>query len=226
MHIPKELFYNSISGSPLIRDGQVAGTISVARDITERKLMEDKLCREEQRFRAFVEHSSDIIVLMNLEGIITYINPAVEKVLGFKPEERIGAKGFELIHPDDMKFLADSFNILARDTNAPVINGEMHLRHKDGNWRTLEVVGSNLVQDNVIEAVIVNYRDITECKRVDEVLREAARDWQITFDATRDAICLLDTEQRILRCNLAMDKMFGVTQKKISGGTAGMLSMA
>jgi diguanylate cyclase (GGDEF)-like protein/PAS domain S-box-containing protein len=206
-----------IHGSPLIRDGQVAGTISVARDITERKLMEDKLCREEQRFRTFVEHSSDIIVLMNLEGIITYINPAVEKVLGFKPEERIGAKGFELIHPDDMKFLADSFNILARDTNAPVINGEMHLRHKDGNWRTLEAVGSNLVQDNVIEAVIVNYRDITERKRVDEVLREAARDWQITFDAARDAICLLDTEQRILRCNLAMDKMFGVTQKKNIG---------
>ena len=153
-----------ISGAPLIRDGQVAGTISVARDITERKLMEEKLRYEERRFRTFVEHSLDIIVLMNLEGIITYINPAVEKVLGFKPEERIGAKGFELIHPDDMKFLTDSFNTLARDTNSPVIKAEMHLRHKDGSSRTLEAVGSNLVHDNVIEAVIVNYRDITERK--------------------------------------------------------------
>ena len=101
---------------------------------------------------------------MNLEGIITYINPAVEKVLGFKPEERIGAKGFELIHPDDMKFLTDSFNTLARDTNSPVIQGEMRLRHKDGSWRTLEAVGSNLVNNNVVEAIIVNYRDITERK--------------------------------------------------------------
>ncbi len=177
-----------IHGSPLIRDGQVAGTISVARDITERKLMEEKLRREEQRFRALVEHSSDIIVLLNLEGIITYINPAVEKVLGFKPEERIGAKGFELVHPDDMKFLTDSFNTLARDTNSPVIQGEMHLRHKDGSWRTFEAVGSNLVNNNVVEAVIVNYRDITERKQAEDVLKESEqryRELSIIDDLTQ-----------------------------------------
>ena len=162
-----------IHGSPLVRDGQVAGTISVARDITERKLIEEKLRFEEKRFRAFVEHSSDILVLMNLEGTIAYTNPAVEQVLGFKPEERIGAKGFELVHPDELKFLADSFNILARDANAPVIKGEMHLRHKDGSWRTLEAVGSNLVNNNVVEAIIVNYRDITDRKRAEEELRES-----------------------------------------------------
>jgi diguanylate cyclase (GGDEF)-like protein/PAS domain S-box-containing protein len=177
-----------IHGSPLMRDGQVVGTISVARDITERKLIEEKLRFEEQRFRAFVENSSDIIVLINLEGIITYINPAVEKVLGFKPEERIGAKGFELIHPDDMKFLTDSFNILATDTNSPVIKAEMRLRHKDGSWLTLEAVGSNLVHDNVIEAVIVNYRDITERKRVEDVLKESEqryRELSIIDDLTQ-----------------------------------------
>jgi diguanylate cyclase (GGDEF)-like protein/PAS domain S-box-containing protein len=167
-----------IHGSPFIRDGQVAGTISVARDITERKLMEEKLRHEEQRFRTFVEHSLDIIVLLNLEGIITYVNPAVEKVLGFKPAERIGAKGFELIHPDDMKFLTDSFNTLARDTNSPVIRGEMHLRHKDGSWCTLEAVGSNLVHDNVIESIIINYRDITERKRAEEVLKESEKKYR------------------------------------------------
>ena len=78
------------------------GILGVIRDITERKLMEDKLHLEEQRFRAFVEHSSDMIVILNLEGIITYVNPAIESILGFKPEERIGAKGFERVHPDDI----------------------------------------------------------------------------------------------------------------------------
>ena len=139
----------------------------------KRKKAKEKLHHEEELFRAFVEHSSDIIVLLNLEGTIIYINPAVEQVLGFKPEERIGAKGFELVHPDDIKFLADSFNTLARDTNSPVIQGEPHLRHKDGSWRTLEAVGSNLVHNNVIEAVIINYRDITERKKTEEALRES-----------------------------------------------------
>jgi PAS domain S-box-containing protein len=139
----------------------------------KRKKAKEKLHHEEELFRAFVEHSSDIIVLLNLEGTIIYINPAVEQVLGFKPEERIGAKGFELVHPDDIKFLTDSFNTLARDTNSPVIHGEMRLRHKDGSWRTLQAVGSNLVHNNVIEAVIINYRDITERKKTEEALRES-----------------------------------------------------
>ncbi len=136
------------------------------------KQAEEKLRHEEQRLRAFVEHSLDIIVLLDLEGTITYVNPAIESVLGFKPEERIGAKGFELVHPDDMNFLADSFNTLSRDTNFPVIQTEMRLRHKDGSWRTLEAVGSNLVSDNVVEAIVVNYRDITERKLAERILRE------------------------------------------------------
>ena len=162
-----------IHGSPLIRNGQVAGTISVARDITERKLMEDKLRHEEQRFRAFVEHSSDIIVLLNLEGTITYMNPAVEKVLGFKVEERIGAIGLELVHPDDRKHLIDKFNTLVKDKKSPVIKAEMRLRHKDGSWRTIEAVESNMVNNNVVEAIVVNYRDITKRKEA-ESEREAA----------------------------------------------------
>jgi len=150
-------------------------------NVNLRERTEEKLRHEEQRFQAFVEHSSDIIALINLEGIITYINPAVEKVLGFKPEERIGAKGFELVHPDDMKFLADSFNTLAGDTNAPIIQREMRLRHKNGSWRTVEGVGSNLIHNNVVEGVIVNYRDITERKQRDEEL-------QRTLDSLRKAI--------------------------------------
>ena len=96
----------------------------------------------------------------------------MEKVLGFKPEERIGAKGFELIHPDDIKFLTDNVIILFTDTNTPVVQFEIRLRHKDGSWRTFEAVGSNLVHNNVVEAVIVNYRDITERKQVEESLKE------------------------------------------------------
>ena len=163
------------SSVSLIRDtqGNPIGFRGIIRDITERKQIEEKLRREEQRFRAFMEHSSDIVVILNREGTITYINPAVERILGFKIEERIGASGFERVHPDDMKSLADAFNTLARDTNTPILQSEMHLRHKDGSWRTFEAVGSNLVNNNVVEAVIVNYRDITERKRVEDALRKS-----------------------------------------------------
>jgi diguanylate cyclase (GGDEF)-like protein/PAS domain S-box-containing protein len=155
------------------KDGKLLSFLGEGRDITERKLIEDRLRSEQQRFRALIEHSSDIIVVVNLKGTISYINPAVEHVLGYKPEERIGAKGFELIHPDDMSFLAESFTTLVADPNPHVIKGEMRLRHKGGSWLTLEAVGSNLINNNVVEAVIVNYRNITERKKAEEVLRES-----------------------------------------------------
>lgn len=168
----KIVFFADISGS-MITMGEKEYAIGMFRDVTERKIMEEKLRLEEQRFRNFVEHSSDIIALVNLKGVITYVNPAIEYVLGFKPEERIGAKGFELVHADDIPFLTESFFSLVKNPNAPPVHGEMHLRHKNGTYRTLEAVGSNLVKDNVVEAIIINYRDITERKLAEEALQKS-----------------------------------------------------
>ena len=193
-------------------------------DVNRRERTEEKLRHEEQRFRAFVEHSSDIIVLLNLEGIITYINPAVEKVLGFKPEERIGTKGFELIHPDDRKFLADSFNTLATDTNSPVIRGDLHLRHKDGSWRTLEAVGSNLVNNNVVEAIIVNYRDITKRKEAEseretalEALRESEELFRNYMEFAPDGVYMSDMKGNFLYGNRRCEEIIGYRREDLIG---------
>jgi diguanylate cyclase (GGDEF)-like protein/PAS domain S-box-containing protein len=174
----------------LLKDsaGKRKGFRGITRDITERKIMEDKLHQEEQRFRAFIEHSSDIIIVTDLKGTITYINPAVEQVLGFKPEERIGHKGFDLIHPDDYTFLVESFDNLIADITPRVVKGEMHLRHKNGTYRTLEAIGSNLIINNVVESIVVNYRDITERKRTEEALRKSEQRYlelSIIDDLTR-----------------------------------------
>ena len=186
---------------------------------SQAKHMQEKLRYEEQRCRAFVEHSLDIIVILNPERIITYINPAVERVLGFKPEERIGAKGFELVHPDDMKFLADSFNTLVKDTNSPAIRGEMHLRHKDGRWRTMEFVGSNLVKGNVVEAVIVNYRDITERELLGRSLAENEARLRTLVQTIPDLIWLKDADGVYLACNTMFERCFGAREADIVGKT-------
>jgi PAS domain S-box-containing protein len=185
----KTVFFADISGSPIIL-GEQEYLIGMFRDITERKQTEEKLRFEQQRFQAFVEHSSDIILIVNQEGIITYINPAVERILGFKVEERIGANGFERIHPDDLKFVTDKFNILVRDTTSPVLKTEIHLRHKDGSWRTLEAVGSNLVNNNVVESIIVNYRDITDRKKAEEMLLFISK----AVENSSDAIAISDPQ--------------------------------
>ena len=174
----------------LIRDedGKPVNLLCEGRDITERRLMEEKLHKEEQRFRALIEHSSDIIVVLDPQATITYINPAIEHFLGFKPEERIGKKGNELVHPDDINRLAESYILLLTDVNAPVLYWEMRLRHKNGKWRTFEAVGSHSVKNGIVEAVIVNYRDITERKKAEDTLRESEKRYlelSIIDDLTR-----------------------------------------
>ena len=160
--------------------GKPSGFRGVVRDITERRKIEERLRREEQRFRALAEQSSDIILLVNRKGVITYENSAVS-ILGINADNRIGENVFERVHHDDMKIVYDSFIILFNDKNAPVQKAEIRLRNADGSWHTFEAMGSNLVRDNVIEAAIVNLRDITERKRADEKLRQ-------TLDSLRKAV--------------------------------------
>ena len=181
------------------------------------KQIEEKLRYEEQRFRAFVENSSDIITLVNLEGIVTYVNPALEKVLGFKPEERIGANGFELVHPDDIKFLADAFNTLSTDTNAPVIEGSVRLCHKDGSWRTLEGVGSNLINNNVVEAIVINYRDITDRKQSEESLRQSEEKYRTILKEIQEGYFEVDLAGNFTFFNDSLSRLLGYSQEELMG---------
>ena len=159
----------------LLKDssGKPIGFRGILRDVTDRKRTEDKLREEEQRFKALAEQSSEVIVLVNREGIVTYENPAIEKALGFKPEERIGVSAFNLIHPDDLKIVNNAFHTLFNDKNATVQKAEIRIRHKDGGWRTFETVAGNLIYNNIIEFAIVNLHDITERKKTEHALQES-----------------------------------------------------
>ena len=139
-------------------------------DITERKLAEEKLIAQEQRFRILAEQSSDIIVVVNSEGIITYENPSLERILGHKFNERIGGKASDNIHPDDLNIALDSFNKLFSDIKTPPQHAEIRVRDIDGKWHVFEYVASSLCKDNVLEEIIVNIRDVTERKKAEEAL--------------------------------------------------------
>jgi len=159
----------------LMRDasGNPTGFRGIVRDVTERRKMEEKLLKEEQKFRALTEQSSDIIVMVDRKGRILYENQSVRKLLGYRPEERIGASALEHIHPDDLKNNLKEFEKLFTAPNSFVLKTEVRLRHKNGSWRTFEEVASGLIQGNTVESAIVNLRDITERKRAEEALRSS-----------------------------------------------------
>jgi len=165
-------------GKNLLNNPDIKGFIINVRDVTDQKKAEKKFHAEQERFRALTEQSSEVILLVNRDGKITYENPAIENALGFKPNERIGASAFNLVHPDDVKIVTNSFSILFEDKNASVQKAEVRLRHKDGSWKTFMAVASNLKHENNIEYAIVNLHDITERKMIEHALQESKQKYK------------------------------------------------
>ncbi|MBV9258202.1 MAG: PAS domain S-box protein, partial [Ktedonobacteraceae bacterium] len=114
----------------------------------------------ERGFRALIEHSSDVIILANAEGIVTYVSPSLTSVLGYTSEEFIGLSSLTLIHPDDLSALQKiSYEI--RRSPGKSLSSEYRLRCKDGSWRWFEGTGTNLLHNPDVEAIVGNFRDIT-----------------------------------------------------------------
>ncbi len=178
--------------------------LTFAHDITQRKQAEEKLRREEQQFRALAEQTPDMIVLINRDIIVTYVNPAVERFLGRKKEEIIGSYLFNYPHPDDLDLVVDIFTTFFKDTNPNVQRAELRLCDKDGVWHTVDAVGTNLVRDNVAEAVIVNLRDITERQQMENELRASESNFRHSLDESPLGVRISTVEGETIYANKAI----------------------
>jgi PAS domain S-box-containing protein len=116
--------------------------------------MEKKIQAEDRLFRVLDEQSSDIILLVNREGVTIYENDAVERILGFKAEARIGSNVFDNIHPDDLNAITVAFDKLFQDESAPTQKDEVRIRDIHGNWHNFEIGASNLTQQNVVKRLL------------------------------------------------------------------------
>ena len=153
--------------------GAAAGIVTIGEDVTERRAAEDELRMREEHYRSLIENSSDVICVLTSDGTSLYESPAVERVLGWKPEELVGRSNFAFRHPDDAEKADASFAaILAGEVVPPI---ELRLRHRDGSWRVVASVGRLREQDGR-PVVVINYRDVTERRELEEQLLPGAED--------------------------------------------------
>jgi PAS domain S-box-containing protein len=186
-------------------------------DILKKNKVQVKLCDEDLRFRALVEQSPDIICLVDRNGIITYENKAVEKVLGYRRQDRIGASSFDHVHSEKRQSMKRGFNKLFKDINAPAFQSEVRIRHKDGTWRIFEIICSVLSGNNTAKSVTVNLRDITERKEVEEKLRKSEANYRQLFDNAPAGIYQIDFKNRkFLNANDVFCKYAGCSQEEIA----------
>lgn len=117
-------------------------------------------------FRSLIENSNDVISLLDDKGIIIYSSPSITRILGYSDKERIGHSIFENIHAEDLPRLKNAFARLVSNPEL-VIYETVRYQHQDGGWRWMEGHAKNLLDDPVVHAIVINFRDVTERKQVE-----------------------------------------------------------
>ncbi len=159
--------------------------IWVAHDITERKRAEEALKNSETRFRSLIENGLDNISLVAADGALLWESPAVVRTLGYRQGEFVGDNMFELLHPDDLDRTRALLAKLIQEPGSRQ-SGSFRLRHKDGTWRWVEAVATNLLHEPSVNAIVINYHDITERTLAEQAVRESEQHFRSLFENMLD----------------------------------------
>lgn len=124
-----------------------------------------------------LDYSSDYVMIVDNEGTIKYISPAVERVMGFHPSELVGENSLKFAHPDDLEYATSALLEVITNPDSEV-TVEFRSKDADGIWRWIEVRGRNLLEDPIIEGIMVNVRDVTERKEHEQNFEQQTERFQ------------------------------------------------
>lgn len=155
---------------PVLDKGTVTGHVGVRLVITDKKDLMEDVEHERNYYRALSENATDMVSVLREDGTIDYASPSFEFILGHNPDELKGKKIFELMHPDDLPVIGETFKkVIANPSVLHTVEFRFH--HRDGSWRTMEAVGKNLLANQIIKGIVCNCRDISARKETDGKLK-------------------------------------------------------
>lgn len=189
--------------SSILPDGSV---IVLGRDITERKKAEAELSDRERYFHTLIKYSSVAIILFEEDGTSIYQSPAIGKIVGYQIGEGVRANLFSFLHPDDVH----AFEEMKADLllhPGKTVNGEVRVRHVDGNYRWIGGSVTNFLEQDNLHAFMASYHDITESKLDAEKLLAERSLLRALIDNMPDLIYVKDTSGKKIIAN-KKDQMY------------------
>ena len=151
---------------------------------------------DDKYFRALIENSNEGIAVVNLHGEILYVSPTINKVLGCIDEEMMRDGYFKFVHPEYAEVAQEIFQNFVSG-GVEFRNVEIKMKHKNGNYIWVEANITNMLNNEDIKGIVVNFRDIDEKKQAEEKLKFNS----MVFDKISDNIVVTDLEGRVSYCN-------------------------
>jgi len=205
-------------GYLLYKNGRAIRMIGSMQDITERKLAELQVMNSERRFRSLVQNGSDMIKILDKNGVFIFSSPSVEQVLGYASDQIVGKTFFEFMHPDEVIDMRKHFEII-KDSDYHEIQ-YFQFRNAAGEWRWLETKLTNLLNDPAVKGIVSNSRDVTEKKKAEEAIRASEERYRNLFFYNPMSIYIWDIETfEILEVNDTAPREYGYTREEFLGLT-------
>lgn len=183
-----------------------------ARNVTQRKREAEERRALEARFEALLRHSRDVLVVSDPEGVITYVSPGAEQVIGWRPDEIVGTDGLHLIHAEDRPAFDAHVGWLVAHPGEPC-QTELRLHHADGSWRWAEAVMANLLDDRSVRAVVSHFRDITQRKLSEVALRASEERFRSLVRHSSDVVAVTDEHGELRYVSPAAEHVLGYTEQ-------------
>jgi PAS domain S-box-containing protein len=166
-------------------------------------------------YEKLLDRSEDFIFVISKEGLVRYISPSYERRIGREIATRIGKSAFEFIHKDDVEFVKQEFNILLNDKQPR--NIDFRLKTAFGQWMSVYAYGQNLIDDEMINGIAVNFWDITQRKKNEELISQSEIKFRQIFNAFPDIYFQADTKGVITEVSPSVYKITGYTREEVIG---------
>ncbi|MGB4400204.1 MAG: PAS domain S-box protein, partial [Daejeonella sp.] len=155
--------------------GDETGIVVSHQNVTDRKLAEEKVLLNELMFRGLIENSADGMAILSPEGRPLYVSPTIKNILGYTEDEGMELNLLEMVHPEDAPILIGVMKNAMDNPGVAIKGGVTRMIHKDGNWRWMEGVITNMLHNPAIGGIVDNFRDITDRKMAEQKILHANR---------------------------------------------------
>ena len=195
----------------LVDHPSVQGVVTSSWDITGRSEEREHAAAArrsgEERFRALAEHSSDIVAVYDAGGTLKYMSPSAERFFGIEAEDAVGRRSLlEYVHPDD-RHLHNLQSLRAQSGTGPP--RLVRVRNHRGEWRWLEAVTTNLLDDENIQGFVTNSRDVTAQQEAEEAMRHNEKRFRAMAQHVSDIVAVLDAEGTLVYSSPSATRTMG-----------------
>ncbi len=197
------------------KDGRRLSSM-ILRDVTKRKAAERALRESEARFRGFIENASDIIFGLNADGVLNYVSPNWQELMGEAPGEAVGRPFESYVHPDDVAMCRIRLAAALATEAGAGVEYRVFGRNREVRWHFTR---GSLLRDAAGDAIGYQgiARDVTERKLAEVAMREQGLFLETLMESVPVPLFYKDAQGRYLGCNRAFEELSGVDRSQLIG---------